>query len=473
MILFTILSKSKFPLPIFLYHHAEFIRHSSVVSVAAFVGAEDVEICCPKLLLFYYSSQLEELLRQSLPHRNTIRLPDHDPEIYLNLTFWMRNGNIDELKIRDPDADDGARHVICRSLVRLWVLVDAMKIKMPTHPSISDIRTQILDRFNDLLRTAKEITTLLSQDLLLEAHRTMQPTDTSLNQLWDLMISELFVRFMQSPRPNPDKYKTLFHQIPILHIELLRRLREYVSDSDPEDHTEVPLTRARKAIDLRPTHRFPDTRDSPFANAETQNELHGQGLLKYYIATVQAQGGIGSSRVSRSLENSSFFAHPRMQHDSLNENQSDTHAMTLQARRGSYPLPDAEMDDEHSTSDPVQQGGSPATSAPDYDAMSISESVDEETPGPGLSGVPFNSQEPPSGRDDERVQAIPHERTTNHDDTERGLSSLATGDVADGISNGTRVLPSLPPTGGVERGKKRKRSFSSEHATVRKRGKLG
>ena len=348
-----------------------------------------------------------------------------------------------------------------------------MKIKMPTHPSISDIRTQILDRFNDLLRTAKEITTLLSQDLLLEAHRTMQPTDTSLNQLWDLMISELFVRFMQSPRPNPDKYKTLFHQIPILHIELLRRLREYVSDSDPEDHTEVPLTRARKAIDLRPTHRFPDTRDSPFANAETQNELHGQGLLKYYIATVQAQGGIGSSRVSRSLENSSFFAHPRMQHDSLNENQSDTHAMTLQARRGSYPLPDAEMDDEHSTSDPVQQGGSPATSAPDYDAMSISESVDEETPGPGLSGVPFNSQEPPSGRDDERVQAIPHERTTNHDDTERGLSSLATGDVADGISNGTRVLPSLPPTGGVERGKKRKRSFSSEHATVRKRGKLG
>ena len=383
-----------FLLFISLEHYAEYLRHSSGVSVAAFVGEEDVQICCPKLLLFYYSSQLAELLKQSLPHRNIIRLPDHDPEVYLNLIYWMRNGNIDELKSRGPDADDGARHAICRSLVRLWVLVDAMMIKMPTHPSISDIRTQILDRFNDLLRTANEITTLLSQDLLLEAHRTMQPTDTSLNQLWDLMISELFSRFMQSPRPNPDQYKILFHQIPVLQIELLSRYRNYANDSDPEDGIEVPLTRPHKAIDLRPTHRFPDTSD-PFA--------------------------------------------------------------------------DAEIHDEYSVSDPRLQGGSPATPARDYDAMSISESVDEEIPALELGDVPRDFQGPPVGLANETVQDISREHAADHDDTHHDRSSLATNDISNGISNGIPFIHSLPPAQQVERGEKRKWSSSPEPATLTKR----
>ena len=411
------------------------------------------------------------MLRQSLPRRNTIRLPDHDPEIYLNLTFWMRNGNIDELKIRDPDADDGARHVICRSLVRLWVLVNAMKIKMPTHPSISDIRTQILERFNDLLRTAKEITTLLSQDLLLEAHRTMNPTGTPPNRLWDLMISELIARFMQSPRPNPDKYKTLFYQIPALQIELLRRYREYANDSDPEDSIEVPLTRPHKAINLRPTHRFPDTSD-PFADAETQNEPPSQDLPNNHTGPLQTPRGIDPSQVRRFLETGSFVAHPDMQHEYTNEGQSGNHTMTFQARHGSSPPSDAEIDNEHSISDPVLQGGLPATRARDYDAMSISDSVDEESPGLGSGNVATNSQAPVLGLGNESVQDISRERTTNHDNTHHGLSSLSTSDISDGICDGTHVNPKMTPTGRIERGEKRKRSFSPEPAILTKREKL-
>ena len=356
----------------------------------------------------------------------------------------MRNGNIDELKIWDPDADDGARHVVCRSLVRLWALVDVMKIKMPTHPSISDIRTQILERFNDLLRTAKEITTLLSQDLLLEAHRTMNPTNTSPNKLWDLMISELNARFMQSPRPNPDKYRTLFYQIPVLQIELLRRYREFANDSDPEDSTEVPLTRPHKAIDLRPTHRFPDTSD-PFADAETQNDRSSQDLPNNDTGPLQTPRGIDPSQVRRFLETGSFVALPDMQHEHTNEVQSGTHAMTFQARPGSSPQSDAEIDNEHSISDPVLQGGLPATRARDHDAMSISDSVDEQSPGLGLVNVPTNSQGPVLGLGNGSVQDISGEQTTSHDNTHHGLSSLTTSDMSDGISDGTRVTSELTP----------------------------
>ena len=411
------------------------------------------------------------MLKQSLPRRNTIRLPNHDPEVYLNLTFWMRNGNIDELKLWDPDADDGARHVICRSLVRLWVLVEAMKIKMPTHPSISDIRTQILERFNDLLRTAEEITNLLSQDLLLEAHRTMDPTGTPLNRLWDLMISELIARFMQSPRPNPDNYKTLFYQIPVLQIELLRRYREFSNDSDPEDGTEVPLTRPHKAIDLRPTHRFPDTSD-PFADAEIQNEPSGQIVPNSHTASPHTPRGIDPSQVRRFRETGSFVAHPDMQHEFLNEGQSGNHTMTLQARQGSSPPSDVEIDNEHSISDPVFQGSSPTARAQDYDAMSISDSVEEASPGLGLGNVATNFQGPVLGLGNESNQDISRERRTNHDDTHHGRSSLTNSNVSDGISDGTHVTPNLMPPGRIERGEKRKGSFSPEPAILTKREKL-
>ena len=384
----------------------------------------------------------------------------------------MRNGNIDELRIRDPAADDGARHVICRSLVRLWVLVDAMKIKVSTHPSIFDIRTQILDRFNDLLRTAKEITTLLSEDLLLEAHRTMQPTDTSPNQLWDLMISELFARFMKFPRPNPDKYKTFFLQIPMLQVELLARFREYANDSDPEDLTEVPLTRSHKAIDLRPTNRFPDTSD-PFTNAETQNERPEQDLPNSQTLISQTPQDIRLKQVNHFPESRSFAPHLAMRHESLNEDRFSTGAMTLQARHGSSPVHDTEMDDEHSISDPVQQAGPLADSPRDHDAMSISESVDEETPGLELEVVPSNSQEPPVGLDSENVQASSREHTADHGDTHHDLSGLTTSDMSDSVSNAAQVIPSLPPAGRVIRGEKRKWSSSPGPDILTKREKLG
>ena len=151
-----------------------------------------------------------------------------------------------------------------------------------------------------------------------------------------------------------------------------------------------------------------------------------------------------------------------MQHASLNEDQPGTHPMTL----------DAETDDEHSISDPHLHGGSPATRAQDYDAMSISESVDEEIPELGLGGVPRGSQGPPVGLDNETVEEISREHTANHDNTHHGRSSLATNDMSDGLSNGIPFTYSLTPAERVKRGEKRKWSSSPEPNTLTKRERL-